>query len=57
MNNKDNNANKYLISAAPEMLEALEKSLEALNDLPNGTILGDIALKAIKAAISKAKGE
>ena len=44
-------ANGYLIAAAPDMLEALEKVAEAL---PNGKWS---FLPAVRAAITKAKAE
>lgn len=47
-------ANGYLVKAAPEMLEALEESLNVLqNDLPADL---NYIVKQIHRAINKAKG-
>ena len=51
---KEASANAKLIAAAPDLLEALEDSLTALNIVyPNGSPV----LNAAYAAIAKARGE
>jgi hypothetical protein len=54
-NGNDDNRNKYLISAAPELLEALEEMLSA-SDLVMNHELDGPSIKA-RAAIAKAKGD
>ena len=51
------NANSKLISAAPELLEALELAYSRLNEI-NGTVgISNTLLTVCKNAIAKAKGE
>jgi len=53
-----NLANAHLISAAPDLLEALERAENALNWFINDEGECDIeALDTTRAAIAKAKGE
>ena len=49
-------ANAQLIATAPDMLEALELALRALQITGYESHLHEKALKAVSAAISKAKG-
>lgn len=54
-NNKDGKANAHLISAAPDMLEALIECLSALKDgyIEQRAKANDMALAAIKKALNK----
>ena len=56
MSEEENLANARLISAAPDMLEALQSVLER-NDEYGGNIIGSDVEKEIKDAIAKALGE
>ena len=50
-------ANANLISAAPDMLEALERIIPTVEYLADGRVEVLAKIKAAKAAIAKAKGE
>lgn len=54
-------ANAHLISAAPDMLEALElvflKCVDAINDLDGDFYLSNDDKAMVRAAIAKTKGE
>jgi hypothetical protein len=51
----ERNANAQLISAAPEMLEALEQTLSCIDNWTHDPVVGPIIEQA-KNAITKAKG-
>lgn len=53
--NLDNEADARLIAAAPDLLEALERSLSWLSSYPGGNALN--CYNQARAAISKARGE
>ena len=49
--------NALLISAAPDLLEALEIVSNCVPDSTSGTTLGTWEMQKVRAAIRKAKGE